>query len=234
MSGSMAPSAWAPAENIESRTRTVAKPVAPAELNALPGARGQLLDTASAIMREGDQVDISLSELSLRAGLNSALVKYYFGNKAGLLLALLEREWAEIVASVDALLAKELDPETKLRIHMARVVDNFFRTPYVHRLLMRMIRESKPAEAQRLADSYLKPLLGAYERLIHDGVAAGVFRPVDPQLFYFTVIGAADRFFSARLVLRHCSASDVLDENLRDRYRAHLNDFVMAGILVQR
>ena len=112
------------------------------------------------------------------------------------------------------------------------MVDTFFRTPYIHRLLMRMIRESAPDEAQRLADSYLKPLLGAYERIISDGVAAGVFRPVDPQLFYFTVIGAADRFFSARLVLKYCSATDVLDESLRDRYRAHLNEFVVAGILV--
>ena len=89
-------------------------------------------------------------------------------------------------------------------------------------------------EAQRLADSYLKPLLNAYDALIGEGVAKGVFRPVDPQLFYFTVIGAADRFFSARLVLKHCSDTDVLDEALRDRYRAHLNDFVVAGILVAR
>ncbi len=202
------------------------------ELNAPPGARAQLLDTASAIMREGDQVDISLSELSCRSGLNSALVKYYFGNKAGLLLALLERDMADILRAVDALLGKDMAPEAKLRRHMDAVVDTFFRVPYIHRLLMRLIRESAPAEAQRLADSYLKPLLAAYERLISDGVEAGVFRAVDPQLFYFTVIGAADRFFSARLVLRHCSGTDVLDEALRDRYRAHLNDFVVAGILV--
>ena len=197
-------------------------------------ARSVLLDTASALMREGDTVDVSLSELAKRSGLNSALVKYYFGNKAGLLKALIEREWAAIVASVDLLLAKDADPETKLRIHMAGVVDNFFRTPYTHRLLMRLIRESEPDEAQRLSDSYLKPLLDAYDALIGEGVAKGVFRPVDPQLFYFTVIGAADRFFSARLVLRHSSGTDVLDERLRDRYRAHLNDFVVAGILVQR
>jgi len=195
-------------------------------------ARETLLDTASALMRGGDTVDISLSELAARSGLNSALVKYYFGNKAGLLKALLEREWAGIVATVDALLVKDLTPEAKLRIHMGKVVDNFFRTPYTHRLLMRMIRESAPDEAQRLADTYLAPLLRAYERLIGEGVAAGVFRNVDPQLFYFTVIGAADRFFSARLVLRYCSDTDVLDEALRDRYRAHLNDFVVAGILV--
>ena len=203
-------------------------------LSAPSDARALLLDTASALMREGDTVDVSLSELARRSGLNSALVKYYFGNKAGLLLALIEREWAAIVTSVDALLAKDADPETKLRIHMAGVVDNFFRTPYTHRLLMRLIRESAPDEAQRLADSYLKPLLDAYDAIIGEGVAAGVFRPVDPQLFYFTVIGAADRFFSARLVLKHCSETDVLDEALRDRYRAHLNDFVVAGILVRR
>ena len=207
---------------------TSAAPVADAT-----DARSMLLDTASQLMREGDIIDISLSDLSRRSGLNSALVKYYFGNKAGLLKALIEREWEAIVRSVDALLAKDTDPETKLRIHMARVVDNFFRTPYTHRLLMRLIRESAPDEAQRLADTYLKPLMDAYATLIGEGVAAGVFRPVDPQLFYFTVIGAADRFFSARLVLRHCSETDILDESLRDRYRAHLNDFVVAGILVQ-
>ncbi|MDB5725559.1 MAG: TetR family transcriptional regulator [Novosphingobium sp.] len=202
------------------------------ELTAPPGAREQLLDTASEIMREGDIVDVSLSELAGRSGLNSALVKYYFGNKAGLLKALLERDMAFILRAVDTLLAKDMEPEAKLRLHMDAVVNTFFRTPYIHRLLMRLIREGEPAEAQRLADSYLKPLLRAYERLISDGVEKGVFRAVDPQLFYFTVIGAADRFFSARLVLKHCSDTDVLDESLRDRYRSHLNDFVVAGILV--
>jgi len=204
------------------------------ELTAPPGAREQLLDTASEIMREGDIVDVSLSELSCRSGLNSALVKYYFGNKAGLLKALLERDMAHILRAVDTLLAKDIEPEAKLRLHMDAVVNTFFRTPYTHRLLMRLIREGDGQEAQRLADSYLKPLMGAYDRLIGEGVAKGVFRDVDPQLFYFTVIGAADRFFSARLVLKHCSDTDVLDESLRDRYRAHLNDFVVAGILVQR
>jgi hypothetical protein len=62
------------------------------------------------------------------------------------------------------LLAKDVDPETKLRLHMSAVVNTFFNAPYIHRLLMRLIREEVPAEAQRLADTCLKPLLDAYER----------------------------------------------------------------------
>jgi AcrR family transcriptional regulator len=208
--------------------------MAEADLNTLPGARAQLLDTASAIMREGDVVDISLSELSLRSGLNSALVKYYFGNKAGLLKALLDRDWQAIVSSVDALVAKDgWDPEAKLRRHISKVVDTFYAVPYLNRLTMRLVGESDEAEARRIADCYLSPLYRAYEQLIGDGIRAGVFRPIDPQLFYFTVTGAVDRFFSARLVLRHCFDQDTLTEELRDRYREHTVDIIMAGILAR-
>jgi TetR/AcrR family transcriptional regulator len=206
----------------------------PAEADAPPGARELLLETASAIMREGDIVDISLSELSLRSGLNSALVKYYFGNKAGLMKALLDRDMADIVHSVAALMRKDWDPEARLRHHIGAVVDTYYKTPYLNRLLMRLVRESNHEEAQRIADDYLTPLNRAYDKLIADGVGQGIFRDVDAQLFYFTLTGAADRFFSARLVLKHCFDQDTLTEELRDRYRAHCIDFIMAGILAPK
>jgi len=195
------------------------------------GARELLLHTASTIMREGDIVDISLSELSLRSGLNSALVKYYFGNKAGLMKALLDRDMQDIVHAVDALMAKDMSPDVRLRRHIGAVVDTYYKTPYLNRLLMRLVRESDPEEAHRIADSYLTPLSRAYDRLIKDGVKQGLFRNVDPQLFYFTTTGACDRFFSSRLVLKHCYDTEALTEELRDRYREHCIDFIMAGIL---
>ncbi|MDP3548984.1 MAG: TetR family transcriptional regulator [Novosphingobium sp.] len=199
-----------------------------------PGARDLLLQTASNIMREGDVVDISLSELSLRSGLNSALVKYYFGNKAGMLKAMLDRDMANIVHSVDALLAKDdMSPEDKLRLHISKCIDTYYTYPYLNRLLMRLVRDSDEAEAKRIADKYLLPLHRAYNRFIGDGVKAGVFRPINPQLFYFTVTGAADRFFSARLVLKHCFDQDTLTEELRDSYREHTVDFIMTGILAR-
>jgi len=195
-------------------------------------ARDQLIEAASQIMREGDTIDLSLSELSLRAGLNSALVKYYFGNKNGLMLALLDRDMGNIVFSLGALLAKDIPPEDKLRIHIGAVIDTYYAFPYLNRLLMRMVRDSAPVEAARIADLYLKPISKVYDALIAEGVKAGKFRKLDPQFFYFTVTGAADRFYSSRLVLRHCYNQDDFNENMRDAYREHSIDLIMRGLLV--
>ena len=195
-------------------------------------ARDQLIEAASQIMREGETIDLSLSELSLRAGLNSALVKYYFGNKNGLMLALLDRDMGNIVQSLGALIAKDIPPADKLRIHIGAVIDTYYAFPYLNRLLMRMVRDSAPAEAARIADLYLKPISKAYDTLITEGVKAGKFRKTDPQFFYFTVTGAADRFYSSRLVLQHCYNQDGFDDHMRDAYREHTIDLIMRGLLV--
>ena len=197
----------------------------------IAGARDQLLEAACQIMRDGDAVDLSLSELSLRSGLNSALVKYYFGNKSGLMLALLERDMGNVVSQLQALVAKEMDPEDKLRRHIGAVIDTYYTFPYLNRLLMRMIRDSAPSEAKRIADLYLKPLSDAYTTLIKDGVKAGKFRDVDPQMFYFSVSGASDRFFNARQVLKHCYDQQEVSEEIRDRYREHTVELIMRGLL---
>ncbi|MEP7351000.1 MAG: TetR family transcriptional regulator [Sphingorhabdus sp.] len=194
-------------------------------------ARDQLIEAASQIMRDGDTIDLSLSELSLRAGLNSALVKYYFGNKNGLMLALLDRDMGNIVVSLGALVAKDMPPEEKLRRHISAVIDTYYDFPYLNRLLMRMVRDSAPVEAARIAELYLRPISQAYDDLINDGITAGIFRNIDPQMFYFTVTGAADRFFSSRLVMRHCYNQDDFNEIMRDRYREHTIELIMKGLL---
>ncbi len=195
-------------------------------------ARDQLIKAASQIMREGDTIDVSLSELSMRAGLNSALVKYYFGNKNGLMLALLDRDMGNIVHSLEALVAKDMPPEEKLRWHIGKVIDTYYAFPYLNRLLMRTVRDSAPVEAARIADLYLRPISKSYDELISEGVKAGKFRKIDPQMFYFTVTGAADRFYSSRLVMRHCYNQDDFSENMRDRYKEHTIELIMRGILV--
>ncbi len=195
------------------------------------GARDKLIETASQIMREGDTIDISFSELSVLSGLNSALVKYYFGNKDGLLEAILERDMDNILVQVGLLIKKDWPPEDKLRHHIGAVIDTYYEFPYLNRLTMRLIRELPPEGARKIADKYLKPLSEAYKIFIGEGIKSGVFRTVDPDLFYSAVTGAADRFFTGKLVWKYCYGCEDFDTRMRDSYREQTVDLIMSGIL---
>src|SRR6266481_394441 len=61
--------------------------------NRLPGGKNttaeKLLVAASELMIERSSIEVSLSDIAQKSGVNAALVKYHFGNKDGLLMALL-------------------------------------------------------------------------------------------------------------------------------------------------
>ena len=59
----------------------------------------KLLVAASELMIERASIEVSLSDIAQKSGVNAALVKYHFGNKDGLLLALLARDAATEIAA---------------------------------------------------------------------------------------------------------------------------------------
>ncbi|MGE4323710.1 MAG: TetR/AcrR family transcriptional regulator [Sphingobium sp.] len=80
--------------------------------------REYLIQAAADVMIAKDSADISLSEIADKTGLSAALVQYHFGNKEGLLVALLERDGAKALGQLRQLEAMDLSAPAKLRIHV--------------------------------------------------------------------------------------------------------------------
>jgi AcrR family transcriptional regulator len=159
---------------------------------------GALLDAASKILSERNSLDISLSEIAETSGLNSALISYHFGNKDGMLLALVRRDAETALTQLDQLLALNLPPEQKIRLHIAGVINTYAKYPYLNRLMHFLIENTNQILSKEISDFFIKPLVAAQTRIIEEGVKAGVFKAVDPMYFYFTFIGACDLIFYGR------------------------------------
>jgi AcrR family transcriptional regulator len=201
------------------------------------GERGQtrdmLLAAASDIMKERDSLDISLSDIGSRAQVNAALVKYYFGNKHGLLLALLERDLEMALTQLNGLVQTKMAPGKKMQAHLAGIVKLYFKYPYLNRLSIELMRNADDSLARSISDRFSKPIHEAYNKMIAEGVAAGEFRPVDPMLFYFTVIGGCDQIFSARYILKYVYGTEKIDDDLYHIYVKHTASLIMDGLLVR-
>jgi AcrR family transcriptional regulator len=210
------------------RAGRIARTAVAADFNA----RERLLDTASRLMSDRHGINVSLSEIAAHSGLNSALVKYYFGNKEGLLVALVERDAAVELRRVRNLLATDLSPSEKLRLHIAGIINGFYRRPYLNRLMHSLLdhREAESSSGRHVARVLVRPLMELQQQLLEQGVQAGEFKPVDPVLFYVNLLGACDHLFNARYALQSIVGGAGVTDEVRERYIAHVYDIFINGL----
>src|SRR5271170_6526505 len=204
----------------------------------LPAGRNatadKLLVAASELMIERSAIDVSLSDIAQKSGVNAALVKYHFGNKDGLLLALLARDAATEVSNLEYLLAQPITPTAKLRLHIAGIIRAYHQFPYMNRLIHYLLHESSAKAADEVSKFFVAPLLNFHRRMLAEGIKAGEFRHIDPVLFYTSLIGACDHlFFGRHAMSRATGVGPVTDEVCR-QYIRHMEALICGGLLETR
>jgi len=203
--------------------------------NRLPSGKNstaeKLLVAASELMIERSSIEISLSDIAQKSGANAALVKYHFGNKDGLLLALLARDAATELSNLEYLLAQPITSTAKLKLHIGGIIRAYYRFPYMNRLIHYLLHESTPESADEVSKFFVAPLLDFHRRLLAEGERSGEFRPTDPVLFYTSLIGACDHlFFGRHAMSRATGVGPVTDEVCR-QYIKHMETLICGGIL---
>src|SRR4051794_12590595 len=197
------------------------------------GTADKLLVAASELMIERNSIDVSLSDIAQQSGVNAALVKYHFGNKDGLLLALLARDAATEMANLDYLMAQPISPAAKMKLHIAGIIKAYHQFPYMNRLIHYLLHESSTEAADEVSKFFVGPLLDFHRRLLAQGAAAGEFRLIDPVLFYTSLVGACDQlFFGRHAMSRAAGVGPVTDEVCRD-YVAHMEALIFGGMLTR-
>jgi len=194
----------------------------------------KLMLAASELMISSNSIEVSLSEIAQQSGVNAALVKYHFGNKDGLLLALLARDAANEMTHLEYLLAQPISATAKLRLHIAGIIKAYNQFPYMNRLIHYLLHESSDESADEVSKFFVGPLLNFHRRLLAEGQKTGEFRAVDPVLFYTSLIGACDNlFFSRHAMSRAIGVGPVTDEVCR-AYVAHLEMMLLDGMLTNK
>lgn len=191
--------------------------------------RERLLQAAHELEFERMGGRVAVSEIGARAGANVAMVKYCFGSKDGLLDALVERVMVQFAQDIDRLARLDLSATAKLRRHVAEIVRNYVRYPYVNRLMNERLLAGNAEAVDRMSRAFAVPARAWYAELLAEGHAVDGWRELDPTLFFFTVIGVCEFLFSARPWLEH-GFDEPLDADLVERFVAHATELVVTGV----
>ena len=162
--------------------------------------REQLLDVAKAIVEEQGFHAVSIEGVARRAGITRPIVYGHFGDLAGLLEAMLDRETARALGQLAAILPTDLvtrDPRDALLAAFTGYLEVVGADPVTWRLVL-MPPEGAPALLREKITEGREAVIATLAQVVGPGLTPGRASP-DPPLTARMLSALADE--SARLML---------------------------------
>jgi TetR/AcrR family transcriptional regulator len=199
----------------------------------LTDARDRLLTAASELMRERDVIDVSIRDVGERAGLNSALVRYYFGNKDGIRFAVFQHDVAESLARQRVNQERAASPTDKLKTYIREVAWYNSRYPSGQRLAMSIIRDLNESNINEAVNITVGPLMIYLRAIVTAGIDAGEFAPIEPEYLFFIIIGACAYIFSTQPAWEFFFDEALSPEDIFERHVHWVTTVVLGGMGVK-
>ncbi|HEY1208604.1 MAG TPA: TetR/AcrR family transcriptional regulator [Terracidiphilus sp.] len=171
--------------------------------------RARILDAAVRQFSENGLAGARTEQIAEEAGVNKALLYYYFKSKEDLYAAALEFVFEGIQTASLAL----LEAGASAGERFLQIVLNHFDRSYSHPDLQSLIQQEMVRLHQgeenrmaRMAEKFFRPMWDKLEEVLKEGIVSGELIPVDPaQMRYASLGGNVFYFLSApltRLVIR--------------------------------
>jgi TetR/AcrR family transcriptional regulator len=187
--------------------------------------RANILTTAGRIFAESGLAGARTEIIAKNAGVNKAMLYYYFKSKERLYEAVVEDHFRQFNAQALAVLGSE-GPADEVLLRYVGMHFDFIAAHHQSAPLFQQLTMAGGKRAERLIRKYFKPRSDALGKLLKRGMRAGEFRRTDAFHTAVSIISLIVFYFSAAPVLQLLGHSDANSaENLKARRREVL-DFI--------
>lgn len=193
--------------------------------------RAAILAAAERAFAESGLAGARTDAIAEAAGVNKALLYYYFQSKERLYEAVVENHLREFNRVALEVLAATGNPRTILLRYVNLHIDFISARHRQARLFQQMmITGGQPV--RRLVRKYFTPRSRALHKLLLRGMRAGDFRRVDPFQATVSIIALIVFYFSAGQVMEWLGYANAYTETSLNRRKQEVVDFIRHGLFV--
>lgn len=191
--------------------------------------KDHILDVAERVFSELGYDGASTRTISGEAGVNMAMLNYYFGSKEGLFLAVFNRKissFKEILQGLgsDENLTTWQKIEKYIDLYAERVVNN----NCFQKMLYQELSKIKRGElTDKLAGIMMTNVI-ELKKILAEGVENGEFRKdIDPEMVISTVYGTKNFIINTPYMTSTMLGYDILDEkNLEEKFKPRIKSYL--------
>lgn len=202
-------------------------------ISKVSDSRTAILDAAELLFAERGFSAATIKQIGEKSGQNTALIYYYFDNKATLYRHVLDRIVGEIAGEGTARAAGATSPQDVIRAVVAAQVSVLARRSHLPLLITRELIDWKAAHAEGAIRQLASTLFERLRVAIEEGQRSGTFRSdFDPRFAAISVIAQVAYLILARPiagVLLGRGSAGPTPEDL-DRFGRHAAAFAIAAL----
>lgn len=201
-------------------------------------SRNAILRAALAEFAQEGLAGARMDAIAEAAGVNKALLYYYFGDKDTLYAATLDGFFAPLHDRVMSVLNAPGTAGERFLQYVKQHFDAIAESPHYARIFMGELMSASrggTTHLDRIAARYMKPTGLSVIKVIEAGIKAGEFRRVNPVQVLPSAIGAIVHYFlTAPLRERFLRDTPEIAIPTIEERRAAVLDFIAAGLFADR
>lgn len=197
----------------------------------------RILNAARRVFVRRGTAGARMQEIAEEAGVNQALLHYYFRSKDRLAAMVFREAAGRLIAEVTALLASDAPLEEKVERFVECYIDNVRRSPFLPGYVVAELHHHPERVTALLESAGAAPgqlgrvLLARLGAQLDAAAAAGTLRPIAPEQFLANLMGLVVFPFLARPLLHTAlGMDDDAFARFLDARRAELPRFILGAL----
>ncbi len=187
--------------------------------------RAVILKTAERIFADAGLAGARIDAIAAAAGVNKAMLYYYFRSKDGLYLSVLEANVEEFHRRAEEVLARRGTAGSLLLAYVGNHFDFIGSRPYYPRLFQALVMAGGRS-VEHIVRAHFVPLSRKIMELIRRGIDSGELRPLDPRHTAISLVALTVFFFNAAPLVRRVGGIDVFDKDQQKRRKEEVLKFI--------
>ena len=183
------------------------------------------MQAAEKIYAESGLAGARTDAIAAAAGVNKALLYYYFKSKEDLYQAVIGSQLREFGRQVEKVLAAKGPAGPILLRYVSYHIDFIGTHPCYPRIFQRMMMEGDRTLG-RIVREHSLPLKKMLVALLERGIKSGEFRNLDPEHALVSIAGLTGHYFNIAPAIRAITGQDPFSKSNLARRRAEVLNFI--------